>query len=151
MQSCASAAKLQGGGPILNRGSKAMSNSGVPPPRIFICSYPCTVASCRNSAATPGHHHAAARSARLSGISPAVASRQSVISSLRASAIIMVLRGYRGEHPRCAHETTRQVGYPSDARENPRRVGSCHDVPGCCRFWRDRVRVAFYHSRRGRL
>jgi len=39
MQSCASAAKLHGGGPILNRGSKAMSNSGVPPPRIFNCSY----------------------------------------------------------------------------------------------------------------
>jgi PRC-barrel domain len=34
----ASAAKLQGGGPILNRGAKAMSNIGWPPPRIVICS-----------------------------------------------------------------------------------------------------------------
>jgi hypothetical protein len=38
MQSYASAAKLQGGGPILNRGAQAMSNIGLPPPRIVICS-----------------------------------------------------------------------------------------------------------------
>jgi hypothetical protein len=37
MQSCASAAKLRGGGPILNRGSKAMSNIGLPSPRLVIC------------------------------------------------------------------------------------------------------------------
>jgi acetamidase/formamidase len=34
----ASAAKLRGGGPILNRGTEAMSNIGWPPPRIVICS-----------------------------------------------------------------------------------------------------------------
>src|SRR4051812_33249599 len=33
MQSSASAAKLRGGGPILNRGARAMRNAGVPPPR----------------------------------------------------------------------------------------------------------------------
>src|SRR4051812_5542999 len=33
MQSSASAAKLRGGGPILNRGAKAMRNTGPPPPR----------------------------------------------------------------------------------------------------------------------
>src|SRR6516162_4403034 len=33
MQSYASAAKLRGGGPILNRGAQAMSNIGLPPPR----------------------------------------------------------------------------------------------------------------------
>ena len=38
MQSCASAAKLRGGGPILNRGSKTMCKVGLPPPRIVICS-----------------------------------------------------------------------------------------------------------------
>src|SRR6266487_4413798 len=38
MQSYASAAKLRGGGPILNRGSKTMSNIGLSPPRIVICS-----------------------------------------------------------------------------------------------------------------
>ena len=40
MQSCASAAKLQGGGPILNRGSKAMCKVGLPPPRTVICASP---------------------------------------------------------------------------------------------------------------
>ena len=38
MQSCASAAKLRGGGPILNRGSMTMCEVGFPPPRIVICS-----------------------------------------------------------------------------------------------------------------
>jgi hypothetical protein len=33
----ASAAKPQGGGPILNRGAQAMSNIGLPPPRIVNC------------------------------------------------------------------------------------------------------------------
>src|SRR3954471_20403688 len=33
MQSSASAAKLRGGGPVLNRGTKAMRNTGLPPPR----------------------------------------------------------------------------------------------------------------------
>lgn len=37
MQSFASAAKLRGGGPILNRGSMTMSTIGLPPPRIVIC------------------------------------------------------------------------------------------------------------------
>src|SRR5262247_4617604 len=35
MQSCASAAKLRGGGPILNHGSKTMCNVGLPPPRFI--------------------------------------------------------------------------------------------------------------------
>src|SRR5215472_4100615 len=38
MQSYASAAKFRGGGPILNRGAQTMSNIGLPPPRIVICS-----------------------------------------------------------------------------------------------------------------
>jgi hypothetical protein len=37
MQSCASATKLRGGGPILNRGSKTMSNIGLPSPQLVIC------------------------------------------------------------------------------------------------------------------
>jgi hypothetical protein len=36
MQSCASAAKLQGGGPILHSGLEAMGYIGSPPPRIVI-------------------------------------------------------------------------------------------------------------------
>src|SRR5207253_3429515 len=35
MQSCASAAKLRGGGPILRYGLEARSDSGSPPPRII--------------------------------------------------------------------------------------------------------------------
>src|SRR5262245_18175927 len=38
MQSCASAAKLRGGGPILGRGSKTKSQVGLPPPRSVSCS-----------------------------------------------------------------------------------------------------------------
>ena len=38
MQSCASAAKLRGGGPILRRGSKTKSQVGLPPPRSVSCS-----------------------------------------------------------------------------------------------------------------
>src|SRR6516164_1620779 len=36
MQSCASAAKLRGGGPILFLGTKAMTQAGTPPPRTVI-------------------------------------------------------------------------------------------------------------------
>ena len=36
MQSCASAAKLRSGGPILPLGMKAMSHLGTPPPRTVI-------------------------------------------------------------------------------------------------------------------
>jgi hypothetical protein len=36
MQPCASAARLRGGGPTLNRGSRAMFRVGLPPPRIVI-------------------------------------------------------------------------------------------------------------------
>jgi hypothetical protein len=36
MQPCASAARLRGGGPSLNRGSRAMFRVGLPPPRIVI-------------------------------------------------------------------------------------------------------------------
>ena len=47
MQSCASAAKLRGGGPILNRGSKTIVHIGLPPPR----SVNCSLASRRDRAA----------------------------------------------------------------------------------------------------
>ena len=40
MQACASAAKLLGGGPILNRGSAAMFGVGTPPPRTVLGSLP---------------------------------------------------------------------------------------------------------------
>jgi hypothetical protein len=93
MQSCASAAKLRDGGPILNRGSKTMCKVGLPPPRVVICSS----ASIRERTAETqlcvfeaGGY--AGRRSRPAGASPVVTSRQSAIRSLRASATIMVLR-----------------------------------------------------------
>ena len=89
MQSCASAAKLRGGGPILNRGAKA------------IVQYRVAAASVRHLQpsvnATPGCSklngaYAAGRSCRPAGVSPVVASRHNTMSSLRASATIIVLR-----------------------------------------------------------
>jgi hypothetical protein len=56
VQSCASAAKLRGGGPILTRGSKTICKVGLPPPRSVICSRP-------------------------AGASPVVTSRQSAMRS----------------------------------------------------------------------
>ena len=56
MQSCASAAKLQGGGPILNHGSKTMCNVGLPPPRFIVRSSPRRRRRrCGSSAASPSH------------------------------------------------------------------------------------------------
>jgi hypothetical protein len=95
MQSYASAAKLRGGGPILNRGSKRHS----------------PISGCRHlgSSSAAQHQHetdlqklipacpqatcqVAARSSRPAGASPVVTSRQSAMRSLRANATIMVLR-----------------------------------------------------------
>src|SRR5215471_4340871 len=50
MQSCASAAKLRGGGPILRRGSKTKSQVGLPPPQatvIRLMTWPASLASFR--------------------------------------------------------------------------------------------------------
>src|SRR5215472_16316431 len=90
MQSYASAAKLRGGGPILNRGAQGHVQHRVP----------ATSDRHRQSVDTGGLqkplargcHHAAARRTRPDGTSPVVASGQSAIRSLRASATIMVLR-----------------------------------------------------------
>ena len=66
MQSYASAAKLRGGGPILNRGAQAMSNIGLPPPRIVICSALGTLVDCRNLllAGTPSRGRAKGQTCR---------------------------------------------------------------------------------------
>src|SRR5258708_8230585 len=85
-------AKLRGGGSILGRGAKAMYSIGSPPPRM-------SSADCR--AAKPSmvlglrklHGQVpAGRNLRPSVISPVVTSRHRAMSSLRASATIMVLR-----------------------------------------------------------
>jgi hypothetical protein len=93
MQSCASSAKLQGGGPILHRGWGPCAMSG--------CRH---LGSCRR---VPGEGaaelvvspvlfsaigHDAGCKTTPSGGSPVVTRRHSAISSLRASATIIVLR-----------------------------------------------------------
>ncbi len=95
MQSCASAAKLRGGGPILNRGSKAMFRVGSPPPRIVICgSSPKAGRLAETSYSVPCRERAyvAGRRTMPSEASPVVTRCQSAMSSFLASATIMVLR-----------------------------------------------------------
>jgi len=89
MHSCASAAKLRGGGPILHGGPKG----------------PCGDAGCRHLGSGCSSflllvcvglaHAAAGRKMTPTGTSPMVTRRHSAMSSLRASATIMVLRMVR--------------------------------------------------------
>ena len=92
MQSCASAAKLRSGGPILPFGLKAKGLVGIPPPRTVI-----GVPSQADKAGTVGvpsasSVHCAARKTTPSGTMPSRTSRHRAISSLRAKATIMGFR-----------------------------------------------------------
>ena len=92
MQSCASAAKLRNGGPILPFGLKAKGRLGIPPPRTVI-----GVPSQADKAETVGvpsvsSVHYAARKTTPSGTMPSRTSRHRAISSLRAKATIMGFR-----------------------------------------------------------
>jgi hypothetical protein len=94
MQSWASAAKLRGGGPILHSGLEAMVGGRVTATSdrhrqtlawaakvvVLLSSLPVLFA------------HDAGRKTTPCGISPVVTRRQSAMSSLRASATIIVLR-----------------------------------------------------------
>jgi hypothetical protein len=91
MQSCASAAKLRGGGPILNRGSKTMCKVGLPPPRSVICSS-ASIRERTAEAQCSQASHVAGRRSRPARTSPVVTNRQSAMMSFRASATIIVLR-----------------------------------------------------------
>ena len=93
MQSCASAAKLRGGGPILFIGMKAMRLPG----HRHLGSSKEPVASAASGSewfvrCLLANTHIAGRSETPSGISPVVTMRHSVMSSLRAKATIIVLR-----------------------------------------------------------
>ena len=92
MQSCASAAKLRSGGPILPVGVKAKGLVGVPPPRTVI-----GAPSHADKAETIGMPsafsvHCAGRITTPSGTTPSRTSRHRAISSLRAKATIMGFR-----------------------------------------------------------
>ena len=92
MQSCASAAKLRSGGPILPVGMKAKGLVGVPPPRTVI-----GTPSLADKAETIGMPstfsvYCAGRITTPSGTTPSRTSRHRAISSLRAKATIMGFR-----------------------------------------------------------
>ena len=94
MHSCASAAKLRGGGPILFPGMKAKGGNRDP---ATSNRHRHRLAFEAGRAETVGRFlcnsaHKAGRRTIPSGIAPSRASRHRAISSLRASATIMVLR-----------------------------------------------------------
>ena len=97
MQSCASAAKLRGGGPILHNGMKAMVYPG---PRHLEPSSATHLlgadrAENRQDWRLPiARDHYAGRMVTPSGTTPSRTSCHNAISSLRASATIMVLRAF---------------------------------------------------------
>ena len=87
MQSCASAAKLRSGGPILPFGTKAKGRLGIPPPRTVIGD-PSQAdglgRNCRVPSATSVH--CAGGRTTPSGTTPSRTSRHRAIRSLRAKA-----------------------------------------------------------------
>src|SRR3954467_14021272 len=94
MQPCASAARLRGGGPTLNRGSRAMFGVGLPPPRIVIGGPSRTRGPAPKPSRGPlrGRANVSGRRATPSGASPVVTSLHSAISSFLARATTIALR-----------------------------------------------------------
>src|SRR6516162_8216931 len=112
MQSCASAAKLQGGGPILFLGTKAMTQAGTPPPRTVIGDPSQTGGLGRNcpvSSATSVH--CAGRRTMPSGTTPSRTSRHKAIRSLRAKATIIVLRVPRAFSVRARNHCAKALSF----------------------------------------
>jgi hypothetical protein len=93
MQSCASAAKLRSGGPILPFGVKAKGRLGIPPPRTVIGLPSQAYGQGRNCrGAFSVLRYCAGRKTTPSGTMPSRTSRHRAISSLRAKATIMGFR-----------------------------------------------------------
>jgi hypothetical protein len=88
--------KAPGGGPILSIGISATFEYGVPPPRIAIRQSAEDLARAPNGVEWYAHSskpfHPAGRKTTPSSVSPVVTKRQSAMTSLRASATIIVLR-----------------------------------------------------------
>lgn len=93
MQSCASAAKLRSGGPILPFGVRAKGRLGIPPPRTVI-GVPSQAYGQAETVVVPSASfvHCAGRKTTPSGTMPSRTSRHRAISSLRAKATIMGFR-----------------------------------------------------------
>lgn len=111
MQSCASGRSSGGGGPILAPGMRAMVFLGTPPPRIVIGGSSDDDAELERSfAILPGSRsHEAGRSTMPSGVTPVVTRRHSAMSSLRASATIIVLRVPRVFSVRCRYHLAKAL------------------------------------------
>jgi hypothetical protein len=94
MQSCASAAKLRAAGPFFSSALSAMFEYGFPPPRIVNSAVVLKSQRERRmvlSASGKPFQDAGRKTTPSSG-SPVVTKRQSAMTSLRASATIIVLR-----------------------------------------------------------
>ena len=93
MQSCASAAKLRSGGPILPFGVRAKGRLGISPPRTVI-GVPSQAYGQAETVVVPSASfvHCAGRKTTPSGTMPSRMSRHRAISSLRAKATIMGFR-----------------------------------------------------------
>ena len=112
MQSCASAAKLRSGGPILPFGMKAKGPVGIPPPRTVIGARH----KCMDKAETVGVPsascvHCAGRKTTPSGTTPCRTSRHRAIRSLRAKATIMVLRVPRAFSVRARNHCAKALSF----------------------------------------
>ena len=97
MQSCASAAKLRAAGPFSRSASSAMFEYGFPPPRIVNSAVALKSQRERRMVLSGmlvpvKPFQPAGRKTTPSSVSPVVTKRQSAMSSLRASATIIVLR-----------------------------------------------------------
>src|SRR4051794_3032114 len=92
MQSCASAAKLRGGGPILENGVKPWPVSGGRHLGSSAETDDVLFVRLRELVLPASSRHAAGRKTTPSGTSPVVAKRHSAMSSFLARATIRVLR-----------------------------------------------------------
>jgi hypothetical protein len=112
MQSCASAAKLRSGGPILPFGVRAKGLVGNPPPRTVIGAHHKRT----NRAETVGVPsaspiHCAGRKTTPSGTTPSHTSRHRAMRSLRAKATIMGLRAPRAFSVRARNHCAKALSF----------------------------------------
>ena len=121
MQSCASAAKLRSGGPILPIGMKAKGHVGNPPPRTIIGPRHKRMDKAETvGVPSASSVHCAGRKTMPSGTTPSRTSRHRAIKSLRAKATIMVLRVPRAFSVRL--ETTAQGAVLLEHEQPPRQL-----------------------------
>src|SRR6266545_2605579 len=131
MQSCASAAKLRSGGPILPFGVRAKGPLGIPPPRTVIG--PSQAYGQAETVVVPSasYVHCAGRKTTPSGTMPSRMSRHRAISSLRAKATIMGFRVPRAFSVR-DFETTSSGRCSFGVEGTATPIESCRGGPGHC-------------------